>query len=128
MTPSSGCWTRGAAYRCSCTQDEAKARAEAAGSSGYDGFCRDRAAPVDVADVVRFRTPDEGETSWDDLIRGPITFEHRHLEDFVLQRTDGTPVFLVANAVDDAEMGITHVIRGEDLIPVTPKVLLRACW
>lgn len=115
---------QGAAYRCSCTQDEAKARATAAGSSGYDGFCRDRAVGRDVPHVVRFRVPDDGETSWDDLIRGPITFEHRNLEDFVLQRTDGTPVFLVANAVDDADMGITHVIRGEDLINVTPKVLL----
>jgi glutamyl-tRNA synthetase len=58
------------------------------------------------------------------MIRGPIVFEHEHLEDFVLRRTDGTPVFIVANAVDDADMGITHVIRGEDLINVTPKVLL----
>ena len=62
-----------------------KARAEAAGSSGYDGFCRDRAVSVDVPHVVRFRVPDEGATSWDDLIRGPITFEHRNLEDFVLR-------------------------------------------
>ena len=115
----------GAAYRCSCTQDEVKARNEAAGGTpGYDGFCRDRDVAESEPHVVRFRSPDDGETSWDDLIRGTITVEHRTLEDFVLARTDGTPVFLVANAVDDAEMGITHVIRGEDLINVTPKVLL----
>jgi glutamyl-tRNA synthetase len=73
---------------------------------------------------VRFRVPDGGETSWDDLIRGTITFEHRNLEDFVLRRRDGTPMFIVANAVDDADSAVTHVIRGEDLINVTPKMLL----
>ena len=92
---------------------------------GYDGYCRDRDVAESTAHAVRFRVPhDGGATSWDDLIRGPISFEHANLEDFVLRRTDGTPVFIVANAVDDADMGITHVIRGEDLINVTPKVLL----
>ena len=114
----------GAAYRCDCTQDAAKARAEERGRPGYDGHCRDRDVSPEVTHVIRFRVPDEGETSFDDLIRGTVTFEHRNLEDFVLQRSDGTPVFIVANAVDDAEMGITHVIRGEDLLNVTPKVIL----
>ncbi|MEZ5323175.1 MAG: glutamate--tRNA ligase family protein [Microthrixaceae bacterium] len=115
----------GAAYRCDCAPEAVKARnAEAGGPPGYDGFCRDRDVSVDDPHVVRFRAPDVGETTWDDLIRGPITVAHRTIEDFVLRRSDGSPVFLVANAVDDAEMGITHVIRGEDLINVTPKVLL----
>ena len=120
----------GAAYRCDCTKEaldeRIAARAAAGGDKtpGYDGFCRDRGLGAEVAHAVRFRVPDEGETAWDDMIRGRITFEHRNLEDFVLRRTDGTPVFIVANAVDDADMGITHVIRGEDLINVTPKVLL----
>lgn len=115
----------GAAYRCDCTQEEVRARAEARGGPpGYDGHCRDRGVGPDVPHVVRFRVPVDGSTGWDDLIRGPISFEHRNLEDFVLARSDGTPVFIVANAVDDAEMGITHVIRGEDLINVTPKMLL----
>ena len=116
----------GAAYRCDCSQDEVAARnaAVGGGASGYDGFCRDRQVSAEGPHVVRFRTPDEGATSWDDLIRGTITVEHASIEDFVLARTDGTPVFLVANAVDDGDMGITHVIRGEDLINVTPKVLL----
>jgi glutamyl-tRNA synthetase len=115
----------GVAYRCDCTQDEVQGRVKAAGGPpGYDGHCRDRSVPSDVPHVVRFRVPDDGDTSWDDLIRGTITFEHRNLEDFVLRRRDGTPMFIVANAVDDADMGITHVIRGEDLINVTPKMLL----
>ncbi len=114
----------GAAYRCACTQDEVAARVAASGVPGYDGFCRDRAVSADVAHVVRFRVPDEGLTAFDDLIRGRVSFEHSSLEDFVLQRRDGSPMFVVANAVDDLAMGITHVIRGEDLLNVTPKMLL----
>ena len=115
----------GTAYRCDCTQEEVQARVKAAGGPpGYDGYCRDREVPADVAHVVRFRVPDDGETAWDDLVRGTISFEHRNLEDFVLRRRDGTPMFIVANAVDDADSAVTHVIRGEDLINVTPKQLL----
>ncbi len=115
----------GRAYRCSCTQDEVKARAEARGGTpGYDGHCRDRDVQPGAGVVVRFRTPDEGSTSFDDIIRGEVRFENANLEDFVIVRSSGEPMFLVANAVDDADLGITHVIRGEDLINVTPKVLL----
>ena len=115
----------GVAYRCDCTQEQVAERNKAAGGPpGYDGFCRDRAVAPDAPHVVRFRVPEDGETSWDDLIRGTITFEHRNLEDFVLRRRDGNPMFIVANAVDDADTAITHVIRGEDLINVTPKMLL----
>jgi glutamyl-tRNA synthetase len=74
--------------------------------------------------AVRFRMPETGTTAWDDLIRGHVSFEHADLEDFVVWRSNGTPTFLLANAVDDADMGISHVIRGEDLISATPKVLL----
>jgi len=74
--------------------------------------------------AVRFRVPEEGSTSWDDVIRGRVTFEHSNLEDFVIRRSDGSATFFVANAVDDADLGITHVVRGEDLVNVTPKVLL----
>jgi glutamyl-tRNA synthetase len=114
----------GLAYRCDCSQEAVKVRNEAAGGRpGYDGFCRDRnvAGP---GTVVRFRTPDEGTTGFADLIRGQVSFENVNLEDFVIVRSNGLPMFLVANAVDDADMGITHIIRGEDLINVTPKVLL----
>lgn len=115
----------GLAYRCACTQDEVKARAEARGGTpGYDGHCRDRDVQPGPGVVVRFRTPDDGSTAFEDIIRGEVRFEHANLEDFVIVRSSGEPMFLVANAVDDADLGITHVIRGEDLINVTPKVLL----
>lgn len=115
----------GAAYWCSCTPDEVRARAEARGGTpGYDGHCSDRDLGPGAGHVVRFRVPDHGVTSFDDLIRGTVTFENAVLEDFVILRSNGTPMFHLANAVDDADQGITHVIRGEDLINVTPKVLL----
>ena len=68
--------------------------------------------------------PTEGSVTWDDVVRGEITFENANIEDFVIRRADGSPTFFVANAMDDADMGVTHVIRGEDLINVTPKQLL----
>ena len=115
----------GHAYRCDCTQEEVAARnKDAGGPPGYDGHCRDRGVGPEVPHVVRFRVPDEGSTGWDDIVRGEITFEHRNLEDFVLRRRDGNPMFIVANAVDDVDAAITHVVRGEDLINVTPKMLL----
>jgi glutamyl-tRNA synthetase len=115
----------GSAYWCDCTPDEVKARAEARGGPpGYDGFCRDRGLGPGEGRVVRFRVPDEGTTSFDDIVRGHVSFENANLEDFVVQRSNGTPMFHLANAVDDADQGITHVVRGEDLINVTPKVLL----
>jgi len=114
----------GSAYWCDCTPDEIKARAVPGTPPGYDGFCRDRGLPRSPTTALRLCTPDEGETVVHDLIRGDVRFDHATLEDFVVQRSDGTPTFLLANAIDDADMGITHVIRGEDLLPSTPKVLL----
>ena len=116
----------GAAYRCDCTQDDVKARATAEGrkTPGYDGFCRDRGVPAGPGAVVRFRVPDEGTTAFTDLVRGEVSFENANLEDFVIVRSNGVPMFLLANAVDDADLGITHIIRGEDLVNTTPKVLL----
>ena len=115
----------GNAYWCACTPDEVKARAEARGGPpGYDGHCRELGLGPGPGRVVRFAVPHDGTTGWDDVVRGPITFANADLEDFVVQRSTGAPLFLVANAVDDPDMGVTHVIRGEDLINVTPKVLL----
>ena len=115
----------GAAYWCDCTPDAVKARAESRGGPpGYDGHCRTRGLGPGEGHVVRFAVPDEGVTAFDDVIRGHVSFENANVEDFVVQRSNGTPMFHLANAVDDADQGITHVIRGEDLINVTPKVLL----
>jgi glutamyl-tRNA synthetase len=74
--------------------------------------------------AVRLRAPDEGTTAWDDVVKGPIEVENRTVEDFVLLRSDGTPTYNFAAPVDDADTGITHVIRGEDHVSNTPKQIL----
>jgi glutamyl-tRNA synthetase len=124
----------GLAYECYCTEDELKARTEAARASGrapgYDGHCRDltpeeRAALAAEgrAGVVRFRTPDTGVSRFHDVIRGDVEVEWSLIHDFVILRSDGSPIFFLANAVDDIDMEITHVIRGEDLLDTTHRVL-----
>ena len=115
----------GAAYYCDLTRDEIEARCAAAGlPAGYHGWSRDR----DVADgpgvVVRFRCPDQGATVVNDVVRGRVSFPNESLEDFVIRRGDGSPTFHLANAVDDHDMAISHVIRGEDLLNTTPRVQL----
>jgi len=114
----------GRAYWCDCTPEAVKARVPAGAPPGYDGYCRDRGLQPGPQSGLRLRTPDQGETVVHDLIRGDVHFDHSTIEDFVVQRSAGAPTFLLANAVDDADMGITHVVRGEDLLPSTPKVLL----
>jgi len=94
------------------------------GGRAYDPADRDRDLGPGEGRAVRFKVPEEGSTGWVDLIRGEITFEHSNIEDFVIRRADGSPTFFVANACDDASMAVTHVIRGEDLINVTPKQML----
>jgi glutamyl-tRNA synthetase len=115
----------GHAYYCECTPEQVQARnKERGGPPGYDGYCRDRDVERGPNTPLRFRTPDEGTTEFHDLIRGDVSFENKNLEDFVLVRSNGMPMFLLANAVDDADMGITHVLRGEEHVNGTPKYLL----
>ena len=115
----------GKAYFCDCSRTQIDQRNSENGfRGGYDGHCRDRDLVETSETSVRFRTPDSGTVEVVDLIRGTIQFDNEELEDFVVRRANGTPVFLVANAVDDADMNISHVIRGEDLLNTTPKVLL----
>jgi glutamyl-tRNA synthetase len=133
-----GLLARGDAYECYCTEDELQARTDAAVAAGhapgYDGHCRALTPDERVAlaaegrpRTIRFRTPDEGVSTFTDLIRGEVRVEWSLIHDFVIVRSDGTPIFFLANAVDDLEMGITQVIRGEDLIDSTHRVLaLRA--
>ena len=117
----------GRAYWCDFTSEQVQARArERGGPPGYDGFCRARDLERGPSTALRFRTPDEGATGFDDLVRGKVTFDNAKLEDFVLLRSNGTPTFLLANIVDDADMGITHVVRGEEHVNGTPKYLLIA--
>jgi glutamyl-tRNA synthetase len=124
----------GRAYECYCTEDEVRERNEAAMREGrppgYDGRCRDlteaeRAARAGEGRLasIRFRTPDEGRSTFTDFIRGEVSVEWSTISDFVIVRSNGTPVFFLANAVDDVDMGITHVLRGEDLIDSTHRVL-----
>jgi glutamyl-tRNA synthetase len=110
----------GRAYYCDCTRDDIVARTGNQ-HTGYDGFCRDRGLGPGEGRALRFRTPDEGETVVVDLVRGKPTFENKLIEDFVIARSDGSPLFLLANVVDDMSMGITHVIRAEEHLPNTPK-------
>jgi glutamyl-tRNA synthetase len=121
----------GQAYYCYCTPEELAARRAAArssgGPSGYDAHCRVLTAEQVAAfqaegrrPVVRFKMP-EGSTTFTDLVRGEVTFDHAHVPDFVLARADGSPLYTLAVAVDDVLMKITHVVRGEDLLSSTPR-------
>jgi glutamyl-tRNA synthetase len=109
----------GDAYYCDCTRDDVVARTGSQ-HGGYDRFCRDRALEPGPGRALRFRVPD-GATVVDDLVRGRVEFENDTIEDFVLLRSNGTPMFLLANVVDDMTQGITGVIRAEEHLPNTPK-------
>jgi glutamyl-tRNA synthetase len=122
------------AYECYCSEDEVKARNDAALAAGrapgYDGHCRDLSAEQRASLAaegrprsIRFRTPDDGASHFVDAVRGDVRVEWTHIPDFVIVRSDGNPIFFLANAVDDIAMRISHVIRGEDLIDSTHRVL-----
>ncbi|KAF0139242.1 MAG: glutamyl-tRNA synthetase [Rhodospirillaceae bacterium] len=111
----------GMAYRCYCTPEELAAMREAARQAGrpvgYDGHWRERnpaTAPPGALPVLRLRAPREGETVIDDLVQGRVTVANGQLDDMVLLRADGTPTYMLSVVVDDHDMGITHVIRGDD--------------
>ncbi|MFM8625505.1 MAG: glutamate--tRNA ligase [Actinomycetota bacterium] len=110
----------GHAYWCDLTPEQVQERAKASGKPGYDGHSRDRGLEQAPGRVLRFRVP-EGTTVVDDLVRGRVEFANDTIEDFVLLRGNGTPMFLLANVVDDIEMRITHVVRAEEHLPNTPK-------
>lgn len=120
----------GKAYKCYCSSEELEAKREKAlkegGKPKYDGTCRD--LPLQEDDgrpyVVRFKAPQEGTTSWIDAIKGKISFENSELDDLIIQRTDGTPTYNFVVVIDDASMGITTVIRGDDHVNNTPRQIL----
>jgi glutamyl-tRNA synthetase len=121
------------AYRCFCTREEIEAReaARLVGSpSGYDGFCRNlsdqRIAELEamsVPSVVRMRVPD-ADIAFDDLVRGHVRFAAAHVPDYVIVRSNGDPLYTLVNPLDDSLMKITHVLRGEDLLPSTPRQIV----
>jgi glutamyl-tRNA synthetase len=121
------------AYRCFCTREQIEAReaARAPGSpSGYDGFCRDlteqrisELEAMSAPSVVRMRVPDT-DIAFDDLVRGPVNFAAAHVPDYVIVRSNGEPLYTLVNPLDDSLMKITHVLRGEDLLPSTPRQIV----
>ena len=112
---------RGRAYYCYSTPEELKAMRERAVAEGrpprYDGTWRDRdpaEAPPGAKPVIRLRAPQEGETVVDDMVQGEVRVNNAEVDDLIILRSDGTPTYLHAVVVDDHDMGITHVIRGDD--------------
>jgi len=122
----------GTAYHCWATSAELDAMREAQRAAGkkprYDGRWRpenrarhELVPPVDVKPVVRFRNPDDGDVAWNDLVKGPIAFSNVELDDLIIARSDGTPTYNFCVVVDDWDMQITHVIRGDDHVNNTPR-------
>jgi glutamyl-tRNA synthetase len=123
----------GRAYRCYCTREEIEAREAtrpAGAPSGYDGHCRsldpERVRQLDAMSapsVIRMLVPD-APIDFVDLVRGPVRFAATHVPDYVLVRANGDPLYTLVNPVDDALMEVTHVLRGEDLLPSTPRQIV----
>ncbi len=116
---------KGLAYRCNCSRErlddlreEAMKRKE---KPRYDGHCRDKQVDPNEPHVIRFRNPDEGSVMVDDLVRGRVVFENAELDDLIIKRTDGSPTYNLTVVVDDMDMQINHVIRGDDHLNNTPR-------
>ena len=116
----------GKAYRCYCSKEELQQLRERQMSRGepvrYDGRCRDRSAPAsDIDPVVRFKNPTEGSVVVNDLVRGRVTFDNQQLDDLVIARSDGSATYNFSVVIDDCDMQVTHVIRGDDHLNNTPR-------
>ena len=116
---------RGLAYRCDCPKERLERMRDlqmaAKAKPRYDGHCRERPIDPSTPHVIRFRNPVDGTVVVDDLIRGRMVFHNTELDDLIIRRTDGSPTYNLAVVVDDADMAITHVIRGDDHINNTPR-------
>jgi len=119
--------SEGKAYRCYCSKEELDAMREAQRARGekprYDGRWRDSTStpPAGVQPVIRFKTPRTGEVAFDDLVKGRIVVSNEELDDLVIMRADGVPTYNFGVVVDDLDMNITHVIRGDDHVNNTPR-------
>ncbi len=118
--------SEGKAYHCYCTREELDERREAQMQAKqkprYDGRCRDRSEPRDgVAPVVRFANPLEGQVIVEDLVQGRVPFDNAELDDLIIARSDGTPTYNFTVVVDDFDMQISHVVRGDDHLNNTPR-------
>ena len=120
-----GLLTKGLAYRCDCSKERLDALREdqmvRKDKPRYDGHCLHRDLDPDKPHVVRFRNPVGGDVVVDDLIRGRVLFSNDELDDLIIRRTDGSPTYNLTVVVDDWDMGITHVIRGDDHLNNTPR-------
>ncbi len=118
----------GKAYWCQCTPAELEGRREEAKAKGegfrYDGRCRDLKLEAGPGRAVRLKIPQSGKVRFDDLVKGPNVVDVAELDDMVIRRADGTPTYNMAVVVDDALMGVTQVIRGDDHVSNTPKQIL----
>jgi len=118
----------GNAYWCSCTPEEVETMREVARAKGakprYDGRCRERGLGPGSGHVVRFKLPSAGKVVYDDMVKGTTAVDIAELDDMVVLRSDGMPVYNMAVVADDHEMGITHVLRGDDHIPNTYRQIL----
>ena len=116
---------KGLAYRCNCSKERLEALREGQlqrkEKPRYDGHCRGLQVDPDEPHVIRFRNPQEGSVVIDDRIRGKIIFSNAELDDLIIRRTDGAPTYNLTVVVDDADMGITDVIRGDDHVNNTPR-------
>lgn len=115
----------GKAYRCYCSRERLETlrddQIERKLKPRYDGHCRDLNLPANDAYVIRFRNPLEGAVSFYDHVKGQMTFQNNELDDLIIQRNDGTPTYNFSVVVDDLDMDITHVIRGDDHLNNTPR-------
>jgi len=118
----------GRAYVCTCSPEEIEAKRRHAMATGgkpkYDGTCREKGLSRTPHSAVRFRCPREGTTAWHDLVKGRISFSNEELDDLIIERADGYPTYNFAVVVDDADMKISHVIRGDDHVNNTPRQIL----
>lgn len=118
----------GHAYYCTCTPEEIEAMRQrgmaAGGKPKYDGTCREKGQPWQKGAVVRFKTPLTGTTVIPDVVKGNIVFQNAELDDFIIQRSDGTPIYNLAVVVDDITMQVNTIIRGDDHVSNTPKQIL----
>ncbi|NCA69501.1 MAG: glutamate--tRNA ligase [Sphingobacteriia bacterium] len=116
---------RGLAYRCACPKERIEQLREKQMAERlkprYDGHCRGKEVSADEPHVIRFKNPDTGVVVVDDMIRGRVVFSNEELDDLVIRRSDGAPTYNLSVVVDDADMGITHVIRGDDHLNNTPR-------
>ncbi|MCF8076921.1 MAG: glutamate--tRNA ligase, partial [Desulfotignum sp.] len=118
----------GHAYYCSCTPEEIDAMREKARAQGlkpmYNGKCRERGLSKAPGTVVRLKTPDSGVTVVNDIVKGNTAFQNAEMDDFIIRRSDGSPMYNLAVVVDDLTMGINTIIRGDDHLINTPKQIL----